>query len=39
LNLQVLEKNKVTAAYNRAEYWEERKAMMQQWADVVDAQK
>lgn len=34
-----LEKNKVTAAYNRAEYWEERAAMMQQWADLLDAQK
>jgi len=34
-----IEKNKVTAAYNRAEYWEERVAMMQQWADLIDAQK
>ncbi len=34
-----IEKNKVTAAYNRAEYWEERVGMMQQWADLVDAQK
>ena len=34
-----IEKNKVTAAYNRAEYWEERVAMMQRWADLVDAQK
>jgi hypothetical protein len=34
-----IEKNKVTATYNRAEYWEEREAMMQQWADLVDAQK
>ena len=33
-----LEKNKVTAAYNRAEYWDERKAMMQQWADLLDTQ-
>lgn len=24
------------ASYNRAEYLEERRAMMQQWADVVD---
>lgn len=30
---------KVTAAYNRAEYWEERVTMMQRWADLVDAQK
>ena len=34
-----IEKNKVTAAYNHAEYWEERVTMMQQWADLVDAQK
>jgi len=34
-----IEKNKVTAAYNRAEYWEERVTMMQQWADLVDTQK
>lgn len=33
-----IEKNKVTAAYNRAEYWEERVAMMQQWADLLDTQ-
>lgn len=31
-----IEKNKVTAAYNRAEYWEEREVMMQQWADLLD---
>ena len=34
-----IEKNKVTAAYNRAEYWEERQAMMQKWADLLDLQK
>ena len=34
-----LEKNKVTAAYNRAEYLDERTKMMQQWADLVDNQK
>lgn len=34
-----IEKNKVTAAYNRAEYWEEREAMMQRWADLLDSQK
>ena len=34
-----IEKNKVTAAYNRAEYWDEREEMMQQWADLLDAQK
>jgi integrase len=33
-----IEKNKVTAAYNRAEYWDERVAMMQRWADLLDAQ-
>ena len=30
-----IEKSKVTAAYNRAEYIEERKSMMQRWADLV----
>ena len=34
-----IEKNKVTAAYNRAEYWDERVAMMQQWADLLDTKK
>lgn len=34
-----IEKNKVLAAYNRAEYWEERVAMMQAWADLLEAQK
>ncbi|EDY86362.1 prophage CP4-57 integrase [gamma proteobacterium HTCC5015] len=29
------EKNEVRGAYNRAEYLEERKAMMQWWADWV----
>jgi len=33
-----IEKNKVTAAYNRAEYWEERAEMMQRWADLLDEQ-
>ncbi len=31
------EKNQVRAAYNRAEYLEERKVLMQNWADMVDA--
>lgn len=31
------EPNKVRSAYNRAEYLPERRAMMQQWADMVDA--
>jgi integrase len=31
------EPNKVRAAYNRTEYLPERRAMMQQWADMVDA--
>ena len=30
------EKNAVRAAYNRAEYLPERKAMMQEWADYLD---
>lgn len=30
------EKNKVRAAYNRAEYLDERRAMMQAWADYLD---
>lgn len=30
------EKNKVTIAYNRAEYWDERVNMMQRWADLLD---
>lgn len=31
-----IEKNKVTAAYNRAEYWPQRVVMMQRWADLLD---
>src|SRR3954463_4007083 len=31
------ERNKVRAAYHRAEYLDERRAMMQRWADYVDA--
>jgi integrase len=31
------ERNSVRASYNRAEYLAERRAMMQQWADYVDA--
>ena len=31
------EKNAVRAAYHRSQYLEERKAMMQQWADHLDA--
>jgi len=34
-----MEKNKVTAAYNRAEYIEERTDMLQRWADLIDSQK
>ena len=30
------EKNSVRAAYNRAEYLNERRAMMKQWADFMD---
>lgn len=29
-------RNKVRAAYNQAEYLEERRTMMQQWADLID---
>jgi integrase len=31
-----VERNKVRASYNQAEYLEERKNMMQQWADLID---
>jgi hypothetical protein len=31
------ERNKVRAAYCRAEYVEERRAMMQQWSDYLDS--
>ena len=31
------ERNAVRAAYNRTDYLEERRAMMQQWADYLDA--
>ncbi|MDQ7005260.1 MAG: hypothetical protein Q9N67_10230 [Ghiorsea sp.] len=31
------ERNQVKAAYNHAEYLDKRKAMMQQWADYLDA--
>ena len=30
------ERNKVRASYNQAQYLEERRAMMQQWADLID---
>ena len=30
------ERNAVRAAYNRAEYLDERRAMMQEWADYLD---
>jgi integrase len=33
------ERNKVRAAYNRAQYMEERRKMMQAWADYLDALK
>ena len=32
------ERNAVRAAYHRSQYLEERKAMMQAWADFLDAQ-
>jgi len=31
------ERNKVRASYNQAEYLDERRAMMQQWADYLDS--
>jgi integrase len=31
------ERNKVRASYNQGEYLKERRVMMQQWADLVDA--
>jgi integrase len=31
------ERNKVRAAYNRAEHLTERRALMQAWADYIDA--
>ncbi|MFY9261862.1 MAG: hypothetical protein WAO71_15325 [Gallionella sp.] len=37
LQLAHVEKNASRAAYNFAEYLEERRAMMQQWADHLDA--
>ena len=30
------ERNKVRASYNQAQYLDERKAMMQEWADLID---
>lgn len=33
------ERNKVRAAYNRATYLEERRTMMQSWADLIDAER
>ncbi len=29
-------RNKVTAAYDRAQFLDERKVMMQKWADYID---
>jgi len=31
------ERNKVRAAYNQGEYLEERRALMQRWADLIDS--
>jgi F0F1-type ATP synthase membrane subunit b/b' len=31
------ERDKTRASYNQAEYMPERRAMMQQWADMVDS--
>ena len=35
VDLAHAERNKVRASYNQAEYLEERRAMMQQWADLT----
>lgn len=32
-----LEPNRIRRAYNRAQYWDERVAMMQAWADMLDS--
>lgn len=32
-----LEPNRIRRAYNRAQYWDERVAMMQAWADILDS--
>jgi len=37
--LSHIEKNLVRAAYNRAEYLEERRSMMQWWANYIDSQR
>ena len=37
IQLAHTEKNKIRAAYNRARYLPQRKIMMQQWADYLDA--
>ena len=38
LQLAHQKRNKVAAAYNHAKYLKQRKAMMQWWADYLDAQ-
>jgi hypothetical protein len=34
-----MEQNEIRAAYNRAQYLEERRKMMQSWADYLDGLK
>lgn len=34
--LSHIERNKIRAAYNRAQYWDERVAMMDDWANMLD---
>jgi integrase len=34
--LSHIERNRIRASYNRAEYLEERRAMLQWWADFID---
>jgi integrase len=37
LQLAHADRDQTRASYNQAQFWDERKAMMQQWADLVDA--
>lgn len=37
IQLTHVSNNAVRAAYNRAQYWEKRVKMMQEWADYLDS--
>jgi len=39
IQLAHLERNKVKAAYNHAQYMDERRTMMQDWSDFLDQQR